>query len=241
MKITDRVLSIPPYLSTSWFNVSALFMESHPDLEIPTLVVCLKDNQKIHLPELEVELIEMIFENHARFLNRERPKSGISLLQLPAKPALSSWMPDWLSNLPVRLMGDTEDLSIFMKHNPEINGVIPLPEEIINRVVAISRTVLRPQDKETLPIPEGDCCCPHCQIARAIHKGFEQNEEWVDEPITDEDLRLGLWTVEPQARKKYKVTSSLDASQKFTVTLSSPVTCSCGQKHCEHIKVVLRS
>lgn len=241
MKITDKLLSIPPYLSTSWFNISALFMENHPELSIPTLAVSLRDGQKVNLPELAPELLEIIFENHARHLNRERSKTGISLLQLPAKVSLSSWMPDWISSLPLKFLGEPEDLSLFMKHNPEINGVIPIPDEILSRVVAISRAILRPSDRESLPVPEGDCRCPHCQIARAIQFGFEQNEDLIDEPISDEDLQLGLWIIKPMPRKTFEVTNSLDSDQTFTVSLGKKVKCNCGQSHCEHIKVVLRS
>lgn len=241
MKITDKLLSIPPYLSTSWMHVNALFMANHPELGIPTLTVSLRDGQKVHLPELTPELVEIIFENHARFLNRDRAKSSVSLMQLPAKVSLSSWMPDWISALQMKLAGESDDLSLFMKHNPEINGAIPIPDEILHRVVAISRAILRPNDKESLPVPEGDCRCPHCQIARAIQRGFEQNEDYIEEPISDEDLRLGLWIITPRARKTYEVTSSLNADQSYTVSLGKQVKCSCGQSHCEHIKVVLRS
>lgn len=241
MKITDKILSIPPYLSTSWLNVSALYMEGHPELQVPTLVICLKDGQKIHLPELEIELLEMIFDNHTRFLAREKPKGGISILQLPAKVSLSSWMSDYLTSLPLRSVGDPEDLSLFMKHNPEINGVIPIPDEILKRVMVISKTIMRPQDREALPVPEENCQCPHCLIAQAIRKGFEQNEDHIDEEITEEDLRLGSWLIKAEADHQFQVSNSLDPAETFTVSLRGPVNCSCGEEHCEHIKVVLRS
>src|SRR4051812_39651917 len=63
MKITQHILSIPPYLSTTWDQIVSLYVKE------TQLVVCLQDRSTISVPNLNPEEIELIFKGHAAFLD----------------------------------------------------------------------------------------------------------------------------------------------------------------------------
>ena len=64
MKITSRILSIPPYLSTTWKNISSLYVNAEEDRL--TLVVRLQNQIQVEVPGLSKELIHEIFEAHSK-------------------------------------------------------------------------------------------------------------------------------------------------------------------------------
>src|SRR5438552_529463 len=62
MKINEKVLSIPPYISTNWSNICALYTKGN------LLVINLIDGETIHIPNLTQESIDLVFKTHAGFL-----------------------------------------------------------------------------------------------------------------------------------------------------------------------------
>ncbi len=51
MKINNQILSIPPYISTSWKNIASLHVESQDSTIY--LVVTLLSGARIEIPQLE--------------------------------------------------------------------------------------------------------------------------------------------------------------------------------------------
>ena len=75
MNINPKILSIPPYISTSWKNIASL----HVDTQNPTLVliVTLLNGTCIEVPQLAPDTIEMIFRAHAHFLELEEKSLAV--------------------------------------------------------------------------------------------------------------------------------------------------------------------
>ncbi len=69
MKITQDILSLPPYISTAWKNVASLHLENQSNEDV--LVVTLHNGARIEIPSLEAPLLEMIFSTHVRYLEQE--------------------------------------------------------------------------------------------------------------------------------------------------------------------------
>jgi hypothetical protein len=59
MKITDIILSIPPYISTAWKNVVSLRVQGS------TLLVELASGSKVEIPNLDAPTLKLIFAAHA--------------------------------------------------------------------------------------------------------------------------------------------------------------------------------
>jgi hypothetical protein len=93
MKINDKIISIPPYISTNWNSIAAIHMKGN------LLVVSLVDGDTINIPGLKHETIEMVFNFHALHLEKETNRAPSEKLQ-----ALSGKMtPDQIIELPFRL------------------------------------------------------------------------------------------------------------------------------------------
>jgi hypothetical protein len=60
IKITDTILSIPPYISTSWKNIAALQVEGN------TLFIELITGSRVEVPNLDQPIISQIFAAHAQ-------------------------------------------------------------------------------------------------------------------------------------------------------------------------------
>lgn len=226
MKITQDILSIPPYLSTRWKNVAALHVVQ--DKQGLLLVVTLKNQTEVTIPNLSSATLEQIFNAHLRAIET-RDSGNLSL---------SSFLPIRL-NLP--LNGEAGDIinstPPAMQHNPEQANLPPLPPEALKKITSIAEAFgLEPG--APLPSPEPDCNCLHCQILRAFHLKQGTSEE---ELITAEDLTFKDWEIQETTDKLYKVTNPLDRNEHYNVFLGTPIGCTCGQKNCEHIQAVLKT
>lgn len=240
MKINSKVLSIPPFLSTSWKNVYSIQMEGleHDD---PFLVIFLTNGIRVELPPLDTVTIEAIFVTHAKYIE-ELPSKVSSLSQNNARnnePLLSLGIP------PIKLGSlGIEHFGAAMQHNPNETNSPDIPQEIKDKISAISK-VMGIEDPEMLPKAEPHCNCTHCQIARAIRNEKEEFKEKlseeIEEEVTSEDLRFHLWDISQTNEKLYVVSNPLDAQENYNVFLGDPVGCTCGQKNCEHIRAVLNS
>lgn len=229
MKINKKILSIPPYISTSWDHVLALKMKESD------LVVCLTDGHTIEIPGLKSEIVEAIFFCHASYLeSQERRQQG--------KPHPLNFGENE-SESPFRFgFGTMDALGSSLQHNPAQANAPDLPKEVISKITAIAK-IVAPDNSIEIPKPEADCNCIHCQIARAIQMGasgqLEQQSE--EEEIKPEDLQFQQWDIEQSGDKLYTVINRLDQKERYSVYLGHPVGCTCGKQGCEHILAVLKS
>jgi len=218
MKINNKILSIPPYISTSWKNINSILVDQSGQL-----IILLHSNAKIIIPNLDKSIINVIFDAHAKYIeNEEKQKQKTDAFPIPFKIGTEG----------------LESLSANMQHNPAQSTAPDLPEELINKITSIVK-VMGVEDPETMPKPEPNCNCVHCQIARAI-RGIKKGEE-DEEEISEEDLKFRLWDIKQKGEKLYLVTNPLDKKEEYNVFLGEPLGCTCGSKNCEHIRAVLNS
>lgn len=237
MRIDNKIISLPPFLSTSWNNIRALYLKGN------LLVVTLVDGDTIQIPNLPQDVIEKIFLCHAAYLEQEQPEQHkIPPTRLPFNQA----PPEMGGELPVRFaIGSPDQLFAGMQHNPLQANMPDLPPEMIAKISAIAKIMLPNHDSNLIPKSEPHCNCPFCQIARAIHHGVEEphllqiHDE--EEIVADDDLEFQQWEITPSGEKLFTVTNKLDRDEKYTVFLGSPVGCTCGNTGCEHVVAVLKS
>ena len=239
MRINNKILSIPPYLSTSWNHVLALHMKDS------TLVVCLNDGSTVDVPNLKPEIIEMIFSAHASYLERQSERPNPSQPNYPTKASNSLF--STLANdadIPFRLgFGTFDALGSALQHNPSQANAPDLPKEILSKISAIAK-IVAPEETVNLPKPEPHCNCIHCQIAKAISSGLgepQQQLEAEEEEVSSEDLSFCQWEITQTGDKLYTVINRLDSKEKYSVYLGHPLGCTCGKQGCEHILAVLKS
>lgn len=229
MKITDQIFYLPPYISTTWENIESL------SLEKDNLIVILKTNQKVEIPNLDQNLLTQIYESHARFLE----KRGVEIAQ-NNNPASFSPHDQLTFRFPMQVEKEAFDaMKNAMEHSPEHSSNPDIPEDILKRVALISNIF----SKDTLlnfPKAEPNCNCPHCQIARAMQKGVADNIS-EEEQVSDEELKFKEWDIKKTGEKLYLLTNPLDPNEHYTVFLGEPLGCTCGQEKCEHIRAVLQS
>lgn len=232
LKINEKVLSIPPHISTSWSQVSALRMKG------TMLSVTLNDGETINIGGLTTEQINEVFSFHAAYLEKQT---------MPAMPVQSAG-PFGMPGVPFGdattlsfAFGTMDGISTGMHHNPEQALAPDLPNEVLDRISEIVK-VIGAFDEFNLPKPEAHCNCFHCQIAKKLNAGVVIAEhQLVEEPVSDEELRFDDWKIEQAGDQLYKVTRQLDEHETYNVFLGDPVGCTCGKQGCEHILAVLKS
>jgi hypothetical protein len=251
-KISEKVLSLPPHISTSWSNILALNMEKG------VLVVSMADDSKVRVPGLPKDIQAKIFETHARLV--EEGKSGLVdhspyftelFHQMPSIYTITG--PEGEIPFPEELSGqigmggpiDMEGISAAMEHNPEQSDMPDLPPEIVQRISTVA-TLLGSEGRIDAPEAVQGCNCFHCQIARAIESGVDSagigsTISQGEEQVSDQDLSFRSWDVKETGEKLFSVSNPLDDSEYYNVFLGEPLGCTCGHKDCEHIRAVLES
>ncbi len=231
MKINSKILSIPPYISTSWKNIASLHIEN--EASTLYLVVTLLNGARIEIPDLEYTMIEAIFVAHTRYMELEEKAA-------PRPPIPSEQMISFGLPLKNALIG-MENFGAMLSHNPEQANSPDLPPDIIERIAELSKS-LGIDDSNTIPKAEPHCNCMHCQIARALQNGCCGDErKQPEEIVTDEDLKFKTWDIKQESDKLYIVSNPLDPKEQYNVFLGDPIGCNCGETHCEHIRAVLNS
>lgn len=217
MKITPKILSLPPYLSTSWENISSFYVREEGGAF--RLIVLLQNHVQVEVPGLDKALVDAIFEAHAKHAESERknPFEGPFSFSVPL----------------VKGEGSLDSLALAMQHNPEQANMPPFPPEVLEKIVAVARA-FGVEDLSPFPKPEPHCNCIYCQFTRA----FQGKEE---ETVSDSDLKFRNWEIEQKGEKLYLVTNPLDKEEHYNVFLGEPLGCTCGHKNCEHICAVLNS
>lgn len=249
MKITTKILHIPPYISTTWSQVRTLFLKQS------TLVICLSAGTTIEIPNLDPEALNIIFQAHSNFLEenpqgQQDPHSPFHLSHT-AKPQQAFHIiknPTDTENDPSLSfgLGTFDSLGSALHHNPTQANMPDLPKEILSKISAIAK-IVAPDDCQALPKPEPHCNCMHCQIAKAIQQGMSQESNDLivapipEEEVPDSDLTFQQWDITQAGEKLFNVTNRLDTQERFSVYLGDPVGCTCGKQGCEHILAVLKS
>lgn len=237
MKITPNIFSLPPYISTTWQNVIALHVRHEEGMLL--LVVDLLNGNRIEIPNLDPATMETIFAMHAAVSEGEGAK--------PSAAAQKNDLPSLLSlHLPVKFFGakfleeGIDKIAGALQHNPEAADTADLPREILDRVANIAQS-LGMQDISSIPSPTEGCNCLFCQIARSMQAqiAVAVQSEQEDEEVTAEDLHFKTWDIHQKDHHLYDVVNPLDKNEQYSVFLGSPLGCTCGVQHCEHIRAVL--
>jgi len=230
MKITNQFLSIPPYISTTWTNITSLSVVNGDETG-PLLLVELVHGGKVVVPGLEYDLIQNIFTAHEHAMEAKAH---------PPQAFPTNF------NLPTKLFGDgLEKMGLMFQHNPEESNIPPLPPEILDKI-SISIKAIGLSETTAIPEPREGCNCSFCQIARAFQMAAqpepsEKQETENEEAVSEEDLHFCNWDIISKGDQLYDVTNRLDRSEHYQVYLGKPIGCTCGSADCEHIQAVLRS
>ncbi|HLB53280.1 MAG TPA: hypothetical protein VJK48_06215 [Chlamydiales bacterium] len=226
MKITLEILSIPPYISTSWENISSLSLSQKGELKIQLA----GSQDPIAVPDLPQDILIEIFDTHAKVLEAKKPLTNSKEdFQFP------------LGTIGLRFPlkndgGLAEPLMTPMQHNPSHANLPPLPPAILKKIASMAEA-FGINTLNTLPQGEPGCHCIFCQVMNAFHI---ENEQY-DEEISAEDLKFKDWEVTQVADQLYNVTNPLDQKEQYRVFLGNPIGCTCGEKTCEHIRSVLKT
>lgn len=206
MIINKQLLSIPPFISTSWKDVELLLSDGKN-----TLNIYLKNGTLVKISHLLKEQLDLIFQVHQEIL--------LSQAQDISAPLVDP--------LFFQFSGP------FLEHDPELSDASPLPDEVKSKLLSLLKSLPK-MDATKLPIAHENCGCPHCQLMNLM-KGQEE-----DDIVTDEELRFATWRVEEIENNYFKLTHPYQESEIYFVSLSDPISCSCGQNHCEHVEHILR-
>lgn len=235
MRITDKIISIPPYISTSWDKVASVYMKEQE------LVISLKDNTQIVIPNLSSEVIEEIFNAHAAYLDTQ-------IVKRPKEEAATTQTSENVLGLPFRLFfGTLESINQALQHNPSYSDLPPLPPEIVSKIELLAKAV-PVEEISNLLTPQPGCNCVYCQMSRILKKATNAphdvpevtSHESTEEEVKEEELRFEQWEVRQIGDKMYQVTNKLDPKEHYSVYLGNPIGCTCGKPNCEHIVAVLR-
>ncbi len=218
MKVTTTLLSIPPFISTTWENVRSIHLKK----ENQSIVITLNNDTEVEIENLSSEETRLVFQAHARFLQIQSiqtpPQTNTLEFALPLKP-------NSLFDSPIS----------SAQHNPEQSNLPPIPKEILNKLKSVAKA-LGIDDTSVIPKTEPGCNCMYCQVQRAIFD-IEENEE----EVLSEELTFRNWDVEEIENNLFKVTNRLDQNETYQVYLNKPIGCTCGSKNCEHIQIALSS
>lgn len=253
MKITPKILHIPPHLSTSWIQVRAVYPKENG------LTISLLNGDDIVIPELAQEIRDAIFNAYAAFLEnqqqQQRAHPGVSQALPPFQ--MFHLSPNQLLKDPGQAMSDgtpmirlafdnMETMAASMQHNMAQSQTPDIPAEILQKIVEVVK-MIAPDLNNNLSKPEPHCNCPHCQIARAVTNTPTQAQqpaapaEVPEEVIADHELAFQQWDIIQTKDKLYSLTNRLDTTEQYTVYLGDPLGCTCGRNNCEHILAVLKS
>lgn len=235
MRINNKILSIPPYISTSWKNVLSLSLDRREEGSV--LVIQLQNNQRIEIPRLEGPIVELIFAAYEKYLEST---SKASIEKTEDQGSMIPGATTFAFPFPINA-SQIDNLPGLLQHNPEQADAEDLPAEILDKIASVA-TMLDVKDLQMLPQAEPHCNCMHCQIARTIHHSLNSApQETVEEEVSDADLKFRLWDIEQLNDKLYAVKNPEDSKECYHVYLGNPVGCTCGEKNCAHIHAVLNS
>lgn len=172
MIINNKLLSIPPFISTSWRDVELLLSDGQH-----TLNIYLKNGTLVKISHLLKDQLDLIFKVHQDvLLNQNTDKK-----------------PPFLDPLMVQFSGQ------ILEHDPELFDFQPLPDDMLGKLKALSSALPKP-DKDRMPQIHPGCRCPHCQIMTVILEEQDNDDlvddsdltfaTWLQEELTDHDFLI---------------------------------------------------
>jgi len=243
MKFNNKILSIPPYISTTWANISSIRMKA------TQLSIALKDGDTIDIPNLSNESIDQIFHAHAEYME-EQVHHDHMIQKMSGAFSKQMIVEGQQNEHPFRMgFGTPDGFNAVVAHNPEQANGPDLPAAILDKIGSFAKLV-ELNSETIIPPAEPNCNCPHCQITRAITQEKESlvekvkvigNEVAKEEVVSDQDLHFQQWEIVADGESRFMVTNKLDALETYKVFLGNPVGCTCGHPGCEHIVAVLQS
>lgn len=238
MKITSKIFSIPPYISTRWEFVESLRVEQN------SLLISLKGGSTCTIPNLPPETIKLIFSLHEESLEamnhqKEELASALESVRTGFKE---------LVNMLTKLGANAlTSIGKALEHDPKNAGLPNIPPEMVQKVRLLTNIIPR-EEILAMPEAEANCNCMYCQINRILRTAAPGHGATPDvlaedetEVVEEKELEFSEWIVEPLADKLYRVINKLDQKEEYRVFLGDPIGCTCGKPHCEHILAVLRS
>ncbi|EPP35033.1 hypothetical protein CP10139811_0269 [Chlamydia ibidis] len=241
VKINDQLICIPPFISARWNQIAFIESEEEETKGLATLKLHLVSGKTTVIPNLDQSIIDIAFHEHLRHLEtsqtlkddmpRDDDKVGtlVNIIQQISKNAdITLFSPKHLAS---PLFSGSNPIEMILQHAPEHKDHPDAPADVLEKMAAIIRT-LTGNNPILLPKPEPHCNCIHCQIGKVILE--EENMT-----VTDQDLSFRTWDIVQTGDKLYVVSNPLDPQEQFSVYLGSPIGCTCGEMHCEHVKAVL--
>lgn len=249
MKVDNRFISIPPYISTGWASVESIRV--HEGI----LFITLHDGEQVKIPQLSSEQVSLIFNAHAAFMEDEQQfmeeldedEDEKNSLPFPFGDSISLGNGDENSMFSMQISGLINTpgvVGISMQHNPRHANAPDLPKEILQRITSISQ-IIGAQNMEMLPDPQPQCNCPFCQISNAIKRTHiserSLENEHKEQEVRAEELQFNQWEIALLEPDLFSVKNKLDHTEIYKVCLKPKVGCTCGEQGCEHIVAVLKS
>jgi hypothetical protein len=239
MKISSKIFSIPPYISTRWEYVQSLRVSNN------LLIATLKDGSSCSIPDLSKDTIEQIFTYHADSVETSNQQKE-DLAQMVE--GMRSGFKELLNMLTKLGQNALSSIGKALEHDPNNANLPELPPDMVKKVQMLLKIIPK---EDILAMPEGepDCNCMYCQINRILRESSLSIDtsqpdilaEGGTETVEEKDLEFSEWIVEPIQDKLYKVTNKLDPKEEYRVFLGDPIGCTCGKPHCEHVLAVLKS
>lgn len=240
MIINRQIISIPPFISTSWSQVKALYMQEG------ALLIHLNDGTLIKIPQLPPSTLEKVFQSHAEFLEEQGNRASANAEKAQKNDASQTTI-----ELPFAFgFSGLEAFSGALHHSSEHAQAPDLPKEVLQKIGSIAR-LFAPDDVQQMPKPEPHCNCVHCQIMRAIGQGVKEERDseqlcsiylgLEDVAQEGEEDELSKWHIQASADKLFTVTNKKDPEEFYKVYIGEPVGCTCGEHGCVHLIAVLRS
>lgn len=246
VKIDEKLICIPPFISTTWDNVSFLQSEEEPETGLFTLNIHLTEGKTIRIPNLDSSLVDIAFSAHVNYLEISSSKSSQIKDEGAGKAfgnlfqQLTGLLPDQVGNIPIRFGFSSDGMPGMeaLQHNNAHGDSPDMPTEVLDKISGMIK-MLSNGETSTFPKPEAHCNCPHCQVARSVHNIEKEPLSAIDQPVSDEDLTFRDWEIIKKSDTLYTVINPLDSLEQYSVYLGTPVGCTCGHASCEHIKAVL--
>lgn len=173
MIINKHMLSIPPFISTSWKDIDLLLSDGQT-----TLNVYLKNGTVVKISNLLKDDLNLIFKVHQ------------DILLSPSQPTIPSLIDPLLFSLSGPLL----------EHDPDLHDASPLPDEVKIKLKSLLEGMPK-LEKIKLPQIHQDCNCPFCQIMGLIQDEATNDEEivkdedllfstWKQEAFSDHLIKL---------------------------------------------------
>lgn len=233
MKITAKLLSIPPYVSVAWKDISTLHSKTDSTGQL-ILVITLRNLTQIEVPHMDKPALEEIFHAFSHHHDQETPLENKLLGGNPFQ-----------FTLPLKQGSSNDVISSSMSHNAGQADLPNLPPDILEKITQIAK-IFGLEDTNLLPRAEPHCNCLHCQVMRSLQGELpitSDSAASTEEEVSLEELTFKQsdekWDVKQVAEKLYTVTNLLDANEHYNVFLGNPLGCTCGNKKCVHIHAVL--